>query len=182
MNRRENLKSLGMLSAHALFPAVLSSFFSNCSSKEKLATYQPQFFSYQELSLLSELADLIIPATDTPGASEAGVHVFIDSYLLNCFSSEESELFREELKKWHKSRDLAKEEKFSTLKEKEAESHTSDSREAEFIKTLKSLTLLGYFYSEKGAAASSYIAVPGNFEGCIDLSPDQNAELLNSMT
>jgi hypothetical protein len=37
-----------------------------------------KFFSAQELSLTAALVDLIIPRTDTPGASDANVHILID--------------------------------------------------------------------------------------------------------
>ena len=31
--------------------------------------------------ILMQLADLILPKTDTPSATEAGVHIFLDRYL-----------------------------------------------------------------------------------------------------
>jgi hypothetical protein len=45
-----------------------------------------------------------------------------------------------------------------------------------FYYTIKDLTLLGYFTSEPGATqALEYVAVPGRYEGCIDLKPGQKA-------
>lgn len=40
---------------------------------------KPGFFSSAEFEVLSRLSDLIIPTTDTPGAVEAGVPIYIDS-------------------------------------------------------------------------------------------------------
>ena len=40
---------------------------------------KPGYFSEAEFELVSKLADTIIPATDTPGALEAGVPAYIDS-------------------------------------------------------------------------------------------------------
>ncbi|MDZ4801564.1 MAG: gluconate 2-dehydrogenase subunit 3 family protein [Bryobacteraceae bacterium] len=37
-----------------------------------------QFFSGSEFEVLTALVDLIIPRTDTPGASDAGVHILIE--------------------------------------------------------------------------------------------------------
>ena len=39
---------------------------------------EPRYFSEDELGLLARLVDIIIPRTDTPGASDAGVHLYID--------------------------------------------------------------------------------------------------------
>lgn len=41
--------------------------------------YTPKFFTEAELETLRMLMDLIIPRTDTPGASDAGVHRLIDT-------------------------------------------------------------------------------------------------------
>jgi hypothetical protein len=41
--------------------------------------YTPKFFTDAELETVRVLADLIIPRTDTPGASDAGVHRIIDT-------------------------------------------------------------------------------------------------------
>ena len=37
-----------------------------------------RYFNEDELGLLARLVDIIIPRTDTPGASDAGVHLYID--------------------------------------------------------------------------------------------------------
>ncbi len=39
---------------------------------------QAQFFNAEEFAILGILVDLIIPRTDTPGATDAGVHYLID--------------------------------------------------------------------------------------------------------
>ena len=40
--------------------------------------FRPTFFSPQEFQALETLCELILPATDTPGARAAGVHEYID--------------------------------------------------------------------------------------------------------
>lgn len=40
---------------------------------------KPLFFQPAELELLGDLMEVIVPATDTPGAKGAGAHYFVDS-------------------------------------------------------------------------------------------------------
>ena len=48
-----------------------------------------------------------------------------------------------------------------------------------FVRSLKNLTLLGYFSSEVGATkAADYEQSPGPFEGCLDLKPGQRVQAL----
>jgi len=43
-----------------------------------------------------------------------------------------------------------------------------------FFALIRDLTLLGYFTSEIGATqALEYIAIPGRYDGCVDLKPGQ---------
>jgi hypothetical protein len=43
------------------------------------AAYKPKFFTNDELETVRLLVERIIPRTDTPGASDAGVHQIIDN-------------------------------------------------------------------------------------------------------
>jgi gluconate 2-dehydrogenase gamma chain len=46
------------------------------------AEWKPEFLDQHELETFASLAELIIPATDTPGAREAMVHRHVDRILL----------------------------------------------------------------------------------------------------
>lgn len=96
-DRRRALKLLGALSsvgtANLLFGSELKAAVSGLVQIEKaqqhpspakvyrpLATgTMPKVFSQDQLNVLAELVELIIPATDTPGARAAGAHWFIDT-------------------------------------------------------------------------------------------------------
>ena len=83
IERREILRILAIAAGAASFPGFSRWSFA-CGhvgaavNQIKPATYQPLFFSASEYATVEVLADLIIPADDTPGAREAGVSEFID--------------------------------------------------------------------------------------------------------
>lgn len=53
---------------------------------------------------------------------------------------------------------------------------TSKARKSYFFELVHDLTLMGYFSSEIGATqARAYVAVPGRYDGCVDLKPGQKA-------
>ena len=183
MDRRDTLKSLSLLSAHALFPSVWASFLSSCSSKEKVEGYKAVFFTDEDLAAAAEIANIIFPATDTPSASEAGVHIFVEKYVMNCYDDEQQRVLVDGLRRWQKNAALSEGEKAKIIAEMDRKAYANGSdADSQFFRSFKSLTVLGYFFSERGAAAADYVPVPGRFEGCIDLKPGQKVQLLNSMT
>jgi gluconate 2-dehydrogenase gamma chain len=83
IERREVLRMLAMAAAVAPFPGFSKWGFGcghvgNAPQQIKPASYQPQFFSASEYSMVERLADLILPRDATPGAQEAGVAEFVD--------------------------------------------------------------------------------------------------------
>jgi hypothetical protein len=151
-------------------------------------------YLFSRKSLLIDLAETIIPATDTPGAREAGaidymIHLLnecTDTKTLNRFVQGLQDLEAYTLKQFHRVfTDCHDNEKqavlahFSqksgtrfTLLEKVKNKVTGKS----FFETLKSYTVQGYCISEKGASLGMrYIAVPGKYLACIPLEPNQKA-------
>lgn len=82
--RRETLKILGAIGATCAFPFPADELYGQhvpvkgARPAAARAAYQPAFFGAVEYQLVSRLADLIIPATDTPGAIGAGVPEYVD--------------------------------------------------------------------------------------------------------
>lgn len=85
MNRRTVLKISGIL---GLTGAVSVAGYKYIESPKPV----PAYFKQNE-SLIAELAEHIIPGTDTPGAKEAMVHLFIINILLNCASERDKRTF-----------------------------------------------------------------------------------------
>src|SRR6266852_1756534 len=90
IERREALRYIGIASVAATFPGFSQWTFA-CSdhlhgttpTSAAVQPYKPLFFSSDHFRLVEHLAEMIIPADDTPGAREAGVAEFIDFMLAN---------------------------------------------------------------------------------------------------
>jgi len=119
-------------------------------------------------ALLAELADVILPTTDTPGAKAAGVEAFIVRLMRDCHVLAEQETF------------------YAGLAKIDAASQTAHGNGAVvwdatktntgFFRRMRELTVTGFFISEIGATqALEYLPVPGRFEGDVPMQPGQKA-------
>lgn len=148
-----------------------------------------KFFTPDQLQMTGEIADLIIPTTDTPGALAVNVHGFLDSYLAECVSKDDQKSFLAGLKKINS----VAEDKFHktflacthkqhiqllTAIEKSDFGFTADDKN--FFTQFKALTLFGYYTSEVGATQElSYLAVPGGYKGNLPFAKVGKAWALN---
>jgi hypothetical protein len=187
MNRRQSLQALSAVAAHALFPAVLSEAAAAADALDATgATWTPRWLPADRAAMLEALVDTVLPATDTPGAREARVHVFVDLALRDCCTPAEQQLFLsglDALAAESQSRHgrgfeaCAAEERHALLAPLDAASYAPDTGpRGSFARILKDLTLVGYCTSRIGATqALAYEAVPGGWKGCLDLRPGQKA-------
>ena len=92
MKRRELLKNLGLgVGAITLTPAV-SSLLHSCSDG---TSWKPVFFSKDQITVLSNLTELIIPSDDeVPGAKELNLTKFIDLYVINMMEAKQQNLLK----------------------------------------------------------------------------------------
>jgi len=195
MNRREALSRVALVMGGALTAPTMIAFLDGCKTKDT-ATGAQFTFDPDQLNLVSEVAEVIIPKTDTPGAKEAKVGEFVQKMLKDCYYEKDQKSFMAGLSKLE-DKDFMKatpEERITLLTAAEQESidelkrigdERTKAKEAgkefdepgvPFFRLMKELTLLGYFTSEPGATqALEYMAVPGRYDGCIDLKPGQKA-------
>lgn len=149
------------------------------------------FFDFK--MIISELAEVIIPSTDTPGAKDAGVANYIINVMTNCATRYEKISFINGLERIKRFRTPTG-ESFLSADEDEKKKYVEDLERASaffppaikrfrskvlgasFYDQFKWLTVSGYFCSEIGATkALAYDAVPGRFLSCIALSEDQRS-------
>ena len=80
--RRQALKIIGAIGVSCMFPYEADELYgqqhAHTEGTEAPLPVKPQAFDTVEFALLARVADLIIPATDTPGALAAGVPLYID--------------------------------------------------------------------------------------------------------
>ena len=189
MDRREALKRTAWIMGGAVSAPALMGILKGCAAKPTI-DWKPVFLSSDQGILVSQVAEIIIPKTDTPGAKDVGVPSFIDQILNECYKKEDQDKFLSELKAFDEEAkkeygdpfielDAEKQAAFVTkvhdaaVKSEDAGSPTK----RPFILTLKELTMLGYFTSEPGATqVLQYSPVPGAYKGCIPVSEAGNGK------
>jgi hypothetical protein len=167
-DRRTFLRGASVLLSSTSLGSVMQAFAAGPS--------QPTFFSAAEMDRLRALVDVILPATDSPAASAADTHYFIDLAIPACATAAAQKTFREGLTAMGADyAQLAPAAQVSKLKARVEKDMALD-YEQSFFKILKDYTLVGYFLSEIGATqALAYIRVPGGYQGDLPLAPNQKA-------
>src|SRR5262249_52705150 len=81
-DRRESLKIIGAIGATCAFPVSAAELYGqhgHATTEQKPAEPdKPKALNAREFAIVSQIAERIIPATDTPGAIGAGVPEYID--------------------------------------------------------------------------------------------------------
>lgn len=147
--------------------------------KEAATPDQLIFFTPDELQVVEEVADTILPDTpDSPGAKAAGIGPFMDRYVGDCLEVSAQEVLRSGLAILdQRSREAGGRSFLALSPDQRHELLVKLDMEAEeqqpaggphYFSLLKGLTLLGYFTSEAGATqALRYVPVPGKYDGSI---------------
>jgi hypothetical protein len=180
IGRREALRRTAMLLGGVLSAPAIAGVLAGCDSRSAAdATWTLRALTPEQGELVASIAEHIIPETDTPGARTAGVHVFIDKMLAEHYPPEERQRVLDGLADIdaRARRDCGRaflecgaEEQRAVLARIDEEAFTAvpGRREVPYFRTLKELTLLGYYTSEIGATQElRHVAVPDRFEGCV---------------
>ena len=94
--RRELLKNTSLwVSGLLLTPSV--AVLKSCNPLKREDKWKSDFFSKDSGKLIFELIDTLIPNTQIPGAIEAKVHEFVESYVRDVYNENKREWFIEEL-------------------------------------------------------------------------------------
>jgi len=140
-------------------------------------------FTAQDIALLDEIADTILPDTKTPGAKAAHVGAFMAVMVTDTYEEREQGIFRDGLKALNDGGFMAATpaQRLARLEQLDREQKAyMDARQrgaaAHYFRLMKELTLLGYFTSEIGCTqAQRYEETPGRFEPCVPYTPGETA-------
>ncbi len=176
MNRREAVKRTGWLVGGIISAPAMLSVLQGCQAKKELS-WTPDFFTKDEAAILEEVAEIILPATETPGAKDVGVPQFIDKMVANVYDEEDRANFKaglQELDTHAQSTygdafmEMSPEDRTTMIKAMYEKASNAKEKKRPFILMAKELTLLGYYTSETVATTQlQYDQVPGPYKGCI---------------
>jgi len=161
--------------------------------------YVPRALDARQFELVMRIGDLILPATDTPGAKAVGVHEFIDLLLSQSLLDNDRKALvgglgaiDERCRVAHGTGflELSETRQVALLEELDAEASATRAVPAKraanaatgiakevvianavhTFDTLKQLTLYGYFSSETVMSKIHHSPIiPGRFEGCVPI-------------
>jgi glucoside 3-dehydrogenase (cytochrome c) hitch-hiker subunit len=179
--RREILKRAAWLLGGAISAPAAMAVLQGCHQKTEpgAAAPPPKFLTAAELALVAEIAETMIPKTNTSGARDAGVPAFIDVALDNLYPAEDQARYKAGLAEFESAaRASGKPFLEQDQLERAAFLHNtlevalgSEHKPKPFILMTRELTLLGYFSSQVGITENmEYVAVPTAYHGCVPLS------------
>jgi hypothetical protein len=178
MNRREAISRVALMLGGTVIGANLFIEI-GCTSKDNSVK---NLFDQSDIKLLDEIAETIIPETDSPGAKAAGVGAFMTVMVKDCYTPEDQKIFVKGLESVDDASDKIFGKKFLEItseqrkellisldkEQKDVQSTKKPEEPNHYFRMMKELTLLGYFTSEVGATkALRYVAVPGKYDGCV---------------
>lgn len=185
VDRREAIRRVSMLLGGAALIGE-STLWAACSSGEGTRGTGIGSFTPAEIAFLDEVAETILPETQTPGAKAAGVGPFMALMVTDCYEPTDQRIFRDGMKHLDDASRKATgvsfisasgQARLALLQSLDQEQKAySDAKQPDdpnhYFRMMKELALLGYFTSEIGCTrAQRYVESPGRYEPCTPYAP-----------
>jgi|SRR5579862_6093553 hypothetical protein len=184
MERREALRLLATAAALPLVSGELNALLRTARAKTQSNDATLRTLNPQQNNLVVRIAEIILPETDTPGATTARVNQFIDLILTEWYDPNERNRFlkgladvdtRARTRFGKEFMALVPDQQTQVVKElddemvAESAPETGPDHPADgFFSAMKQLTLTGYFTSEPGATQQLHFEIiPGHYDGCV---------------
>ena len=182
MDRREAVKYISFMMGGAMIGGT--AIISGCKTSVKVE----EMFSPEEIALLDEVGDTIIPDTDTPGAKATAIGAFMALMVKDTYTPEDQVVFKDGILQIQALANeqfganfeaITAEDKhtlLSALNDQIMDENLPKESIPQYFRMMKQLTLLGYFTSEIGATqARRYTAVAGKYDPCIEYQKGDRA-------
>lgn len=188
IKRREALRRAAWIMGGVLAAPTISGILNGCTPRPEL-TWTPSFFSEEQARLIMQLAETILPETDSPGAKAMGVPGFIEEMISVVYPENWKVRFMSGMEAFAASCEAAAGSAFAELtadqqKEYARQIDTAvrqkklEGDEGYFFRQVKELTLAGYYTTEYGATqALQYQAIPVEYHGCLPLEETGNGKV-----
>lgn len=197
IDRREAVKRVALLLGGTISAPAMTGVLQGCTA-ETGAGWSAETLSPRQNELVVTISEMIIPATDTPGAEAANVNRFVDRMLTEWYYEDERSRFldglddvdarmenrfgvsflegsEEQRTELVAEMDRAvfgdgEEEPGGTGEEGSEDGASGGAEGPPFFRTMKELTLFGYYTSEIGMTQElQWIAAPGRYDGCVPI-------------
>lgn len=147
-------------------------------------------FTGEDISFLDEVADTILPETNTPGAKAAGVGPFMALMVTDAYREPEQKIFQAGMRTLNDvSRSLYGASFLSTrpdqrlelleqvdLEQMEYMAARQEDETVHYFRMMKELALLGYFTSRIGCTvALRYRETPAGYDPCVAMLPGETS-------
>lgn len=181
ISRRTALKQFLVVAGGVM---LLPSCMQQAGSKAAMPLKHLKISAGQE-QLLAELAETLLPATNTPGAKELKLPEFTLRMLDDCHSPEDQKSFAEGLQAFEQYSKQQQQQEFTQLTpaQRTALLNTLEAGKdipeavSKFYKKVKGLTIQGYLGSQHYLTkVQVYELVPGRYRGCVPLPQAANAK------
>ena len=189
MDRRKALRTTGILAGATIAVPSMIVLLESCKS-ESIEDWKKQFFTNDEARCISSLVNTILPRTETPGALDVNVDVFLDRFFALSYDEERQSKMRVDIEAFNVRSakgfgevfaNLSSEDRIRMLNEEEQLSGkfakgvwgkaVGNQEPIGFYRSIKSMAIWAYCTSEKiGKEVLNYDPIPGEYLGCIPLS------------
>jgi len=170
IDRREAIRRTALLFGVALAPEWLD------FAVRAQTPASGAHLSTAQAALVSAAAERILPRTETPGAIDVGVPAFIDRFYGEFMDAADRQLLVSVLEDVDRAAGAAHNAPFATLASAQQDAVlrsiavAQQGRSPSPFALLRSVTILGYFTSEKvGKDVLHYDPVPGAYDACVPI-------------